>query len=104
MKSDAVTQEHVVNTDLGLANTVTAVVMPAGTYQFSLKARTAAELRIHPNPHATGVYFTIPASTVHREQRLFRGNRTDANGHRERVLYVSSPTGANIIAEALAWT
>jgi hypothetical protein len=104
MKSDTVKQYGVVNQALGDANTVTAVVLPDGTYHLYLRGRiadgTAAPIRIHPNPHQSAVFFTVPTGETLHIDRLSLGNTRDAEGKRTRTIFVSSAT-ASAIAEAL---
>lgn len=110
MKSDAVTQHDVVNQALGDANTITPLILPAGTYHLYLRARAPngdnAILRIHqtnPSTSQATTFFTVPAGEVLHIDRLQLGNARNAAGDRVRVLHVSSPTGNGVVAEALCW-
>lgn len=110
MKSDVVTSHEVFNQALGDANTITPLVLPAGTYHLYLRARASngdpAILRIHQYSTSTSqatTFFTVPAGEVLHIDRLQQGNAHDAAGKRTRVLHVSSPTGNGVIAEALCW-
>lgn len=108
MRSDVVKNLTVVNQALGALNTVTKVTLPGSTYHLYLRGRVAAgdagaELRIHPKPHQATVFFTVPVGQTLHVDRLHHGNQGADDGNWERVLWISSPTGNGVIAEALCF-
>ena len=100
MKSDTVTELRVINQDLGAAGTMNTVELPGGTYAVKIKARGNNEIRMHPNEHTPGTYYTIEPGAVFEQDRFALGNKRDINA-RIRVFYLSAP-GLNTVAEVVA--